>query len=496
MKRLLSVLIILSMLLTMLLSLSGCKLFKRKRNFDINGTSIKKFSIVCDAEGLDYNVRAAEYIRDGIKKVTGRELEIIDDSEGQRANEIVVGETSRQISKDLGNNHEGFEFSILAKYGSVALEGNYFVIAAAAYYFVENFVTGEDVTKAEDVPTTHKPVVKDARNFIMLIGDGMGVYQTKLYNYLENTSDFSDGEDGFYGYMFPNIGLSRTNSYSGITDSAAGGTALATGYKTYNDYVGVDKDGKEIKSLTELAAELGKATAVLSTDKDTGATPAAFSSHTLSRDNTQEILLGQSALFKNLGTIIECTNRSSINKSTNEDIETEIRSTLSELGKDVDGFFMMYEEAQIDKKSHSQDMDSTFLALIRFNQAIALFMEYAFYNPDTVVLITADHETCGLLPDKDGKLSYTAEYHTGADVPVFAWGKGTDAFGDKTVENIEIAHFFARMMGVSDFGDQSELWYDEIYGDDDGEGDVPGDDIFGDTPNSDGVTLPIIPLSD
>lgn len=487
MKRLLSVFLIIAMIA----SLSGCKLIRGKKSLKINGVNVKEYSIVCDTEGLDYNMRAAEYIRDSIKALTKHEIAIVDDAEAESEREIVVGETSRQISKELNKETEGVQFSMLAKDGSVALEGDYFVIAAAAYYFVDTYITGKNVD-IEDGVTVREPIVKEARNFIMLIGDGMGVYQSKLYDYMTNTADFSDGEDVFYGYMLPHSGFSRTNSYSGVTDSAAGGTALATGYKTLNGYLGIDKDKNELKSLTELAAELGKATAILSTDTDTGATPAAFSTHTASRDNTKDIILGQSTISKNLGTIIECVNRSSSNKNTTADVEADITSALDELSKDEDGFFLMYEEAHIDKKSHSQDMNGTFLALIRFNQAIARFMEYAFYNPDTLVLITADHETCGLLPDADGKLSYTADYHTGADVPVFAWGHGTDIFGnERTVENIEIAKFFAAKMGVSDFGDQNDLWYDDIYGDagEDGEG-----DNVSEAPNTDGVTLPIIPI--
>ena len=229
----------------MLASLSGCKLIRGKKSLKINGVNVKEYSIVCDTEGLDYNMRAAEYIRDSIKKVTGRELEIIDDAEAESEREIVVGETSRQISKELNKETEGVQFSMLAKDGSVALEGDYFVIAAAAYYFVDTYVKSGSV-EIDNGVSVREPIVKEARNFIMLIGDGMGVYQTKLFDYMTDRADFSDGEDEFYGYMLPYRGFSRTNSYSGTTDSAAGGTALATGYKTINGYVGIDKNGKEL----------------------------------------------------------------------------------------------------------------------------------------------------------------------------------------------------------------------------------------------------------
>jgi alkaline phosphatase len=266
--------------------------------------------------------------------------------------------------------------------------------------------------------------------------------------------------------MFPYMTFARTNSYSGVTDSAAGGTALATGYKTCNKYVGLDKNGNELKSLTELAGELGKATAVMSTETQTGATPSSFSAHELSRNDSGDIREDQLQLIEKYGTVIECNFNHYTSKLMKTSVEKRISDTLAKLDADEDGFFMMYEEAHIDKYSHKQDMEGTFKALVRFNQAIARFMEYAFYNPDTVVIITADHETGGLLPDNNGGVAYTvSDAHTGVDVPVFAYGYGTEAFGDNTIiENIEIAKFFASRMGVNNFGDQSNDWYDEIYG--------------------------------
>ena len=492
MKRLLSVLIILSMLL----SFSACKPSKNDDTtgnqdsggnpttddtstddtpINVNGVKITEYNIVCDTDGLDYNMRAAEYIRDSIYSATGCKLSIVDDSEAAKDREIVVGETARPISQELNTDTVGFQFAMLANGGSVALEADYFVIAAAAYYFVDTYVSGSDTTIPDGL-TVRTPVTKEAKNYILLIGDGMGVYQTMLYDYLTDTSDYSDGEDYFYGYMFPYLGLARTSSFTGVTDSAAAGTALATGYKTNNKYIGVDKDGNERKSLTELAAELGKATAVMSTETNSGATPSTFSAHELHRDNKSEIMADQAALTQQYGTIIECGFDYYTAKYMKSSVEKRITETLTALDKDEDGFFLMYEEAHIDKHCANNDMEKAFLALIRFNQAIARFMEYAFYNPDTVVIITADHETGGLSPSQfDGNLYFLTEDHTSADVPVFAWGHGTEIFNEKAVENIEIAQFFASSMGVNDFGDKSGDWYNEIY---------PGG----------GTHLPIIPV--
>lgn len=431
----------------------------------VNGVSIEEYTIVCDADGLDYNTRAAEYVRDAIKKLTGVEVKIADDSEPMAEREIVVGETAREISAELNIPLSGVQFSFGAKDGSVALEGNFFSIAAAAYYFVDTYVKAGDI-EISDGSSAHEPITKTAKNYILLIGDGMGVNQTMLHSYLEDTCDYSDGEDLFFGYMLPYLGFSRTKSYSGITDSAAGGTALATGYKTINGYVGLDKDGNEIKSLTELASELGKATAVMSTETNTGATPASFSAHADSRNSSKEIMDDQDVTTETYGTIINCRDFAQYSARYMKNNEKRIVETLNKLNADNDGFFMMYEEAHIDKHCHNNDIDNTFLALLSFNQAIGRFMEFAFYNPETVVIITADHETGMLLENEDGTLSYNSGDHSDANVPVFAWGFGAEHFDEKEVENIEIAHFLASSMGVDDFGDKTGGWYDEIYGED------------------------------
>ena len=463
MKSILSLILILSMLF--LAVACNRQVPPEAVPYYINGVDISEYVITYDEDSLDYNKRAAEYIHEQIRELTGYILDIVDDSEAAAAHEIVVGETSRPISKELDEDTKGFEFAMLAKDGSIALEGDYFVIAAAAYYLIDTYFGDGNTIEIPDGLTVREPVTKKATNLIMLIGDGMGVYQTQLFDHLEDTSGYSDGETEFYGYMFPYQGFSRTSSFSGVTDSAAGGTALATGYKTYNEYVGLDKDGNRIQSLTELAAELGKATAVMSTENNTGATPASFSAHAPNRDNSTNILADQVALTMTYGTIFDC-GYDYYTARYIKVIENHITDTLTKLDADEDGFFLMYEEAHIDKKSAKNDIDGTFLALIRFNQALACFMEFAFYHPDTAVIITADHETGGLHPDGDGSLSYVDTEHTAANVPVFAWGVGMDFFNGKTVENIDIPKHLASLWGVEDFGDRSSNWFDAIYGDD------------------------------
>lgn len=451
MKKILCLLLIFCLALPLI----GCE---SSKSF-INGVNLSEFSIVYSEEDSDYSKRAAGYIQDMISERTELELPVIEDNESPRANEIVVGNTNRAISAKLDADTEGVEFAILAEGGSVALEGDYFIIAAAAYFFVENYVPTDDfdATVPEEVKV-HNPIIKDAKNFIMLIGDGMGVYQTRIFEYMENDLEYGDGEDIFYGSYLPYMGYSRTESLSGVTDSAAGGTALSSGHKTYNEYIGRDKDQKDVKLLTELASELGMGAGVMSTETNTGATPASFSAHADGRDDSYDIRLSQSAAKKNYGIKINC-GFNQYSESGVNDIETALDTMLSEISEGKDGFFLMYEEAYIDKHCHNNDLEATFEAMVRFNQAIGRAMEYAFYNPETFVLITADHETGDLCPNDEGALEYHTEEHTAHKVPVFTYGKGAELFDGVEMENIQIAHTIASFMGVYDFGDQSVYQY-------------------------------------
>jgi alkaline phosphatase len=93
--------------------------------------------------------------------------------------------------------------------------------------------------------------------------------------------------------------------------------------------------------------------------------------------------------------------------------------------------------------------------MVRFNQAIGRFMEFAFYNPDTFILITADHETGDLQYDDNGVLEFNTTEHTSQNVPIFAYGMGAELFDGVEIENIQISHTIAALMGYENHGDQS-----------------------------------------
>ncbi len=414
----------------------------------LNGWALQEFTIVYSEKQPDYTARAAQWLRDAIREKTGVELKLttVEKQPVPAEHEIVVGETDRDISKALAANAEGFTCSFLARRGHVAMEGNSFAVAAAAVRFVEDYLGGASVPAQI---TTSQPVTAPAKNFILLIGDGMGQNQTKLYEAFKDKKlvDYTDGEEGFYGHLFPHKGLVQTDNVKGsTTDSAASATALATGYKTLNGRIGRSEEDTDLLSITELAASRGMATAVMSTEGSAGATPAGFSAHATDRGDTEEILASQKALRDKHGTLVTC-DFNVYTAAELEALKNAVTQNLNTLFADPDGSFMMYEEAYIDKHCHSNDLTMTFKALARFNQTIGLVMEQAFYHPDTAVLITADHETGGLVYRGQGKFNYSSESHTDVKVPVFAYGQGTEVFHNATVENVQIPKTLAKMFG-------------------------------------------------
>ena len=438
-----------SLVIVMLL-LVGCMPSNPANTSDrtLNGVDIRKYSIIYSFEAPDYCKRAADYIQAQIKERTGVTIPVREASSGTYSHEIIVGDTNRELSEEIAPRTNKMEFYLLADENHIAINADYFIIAAAAYYFVETYITGE--TFHSEIPqevVTAAPITEKANNYIVLIGDGMGFTHTRMFEYMKvpESTTFYDGEDVFYGYYFPYQGRVITTSLSGVTDSAAAGTALATGYKTTNYRIGKDKDGNDLQSLTELATSLGMATAVMSTDALTGATPSAFYAHAMDRADSEDIIAWSEAKTES-GTIIKCGLDGDIS------YQNRITETLSALEENENGFFVMYEEGHIDKHSHNNDKRSTFGSVVRFNQAIGVFMEYAFYHPDTFVIITADHETGGLSAVGLNDLEYATTAHTDAEVPIFGYGQGAEAFRNCWVQNNEIPKVIAELWGVPNFG--------------------------------------------
>ena len=245
--------------------------------------------------------------------------------------------------------------------------------------------------------------------------------------------------DGTPSPYDPSVSLGTSGDLTTYTDSAAGGTALATGVKVTNSRISLDIDGSPLENLVEIAKDLNKRTGVVTSDEITGATPSSFLVHVPSRHETESILtniasssadlvMGKApsaytdkkstydSLYKNAGYNV-INKKEQITKSGDKTIgifngvahkdDPRIPS-LKELTifaldylDNEEGFFLMVEGANIDKQSHSNQTKQMLNELLGFNEAIEAAMEWAEGREDTLMVVTADHETGGLYYDRN-----------------------------------------------------------------------------------------------
>jgi alkaline phosphatase len=309
------------------------------------------------------------------------------------------------------------------------------------------------------------------KNIILLIGDGMGAAQ--IYAGLTANKGKLNLERCTHVGFHKN---QSTDKY--VTDSGAGATAFAIGTKTYNGAIGVDADKQSHPTILELAEKNGLATGLVASCAITHATPASFIAHQPSRSMEEEIALdflktdidvfigGGKKFFtqrsdgKNLikdlqaknyyiaNTIKEVENTSSgklaaflaeeqlpkISEGRGDQLLTSTQTSLRILGQNKKGFFVMIEGSQIDWGGHANDLTYAVEEMIDFDKAIGAALDFAEKDGNTLVIITADHETGGLaLTDGDMKTGriegkFITGDHTGIMIPVFAYGPGADAF--------------------------------------------------------------------
>lgn len=286
---------------------------------------------------------------------------------------------------------------------------------------------------------------------VLFIGDGMG------YNHVYNTELYNNAQTYFSGFE-TQISVD-TNSLSGLTDSAAASTALATGNRTKNKHLGVLPDGTVLTSITEIAKQYGLGAGIVTTDEITGATPAGFSAHINSRDNAALIMLSQmqnpmdfimgTGAYSNYKTILsengfEHYSKFSALPQTKSRFFASFNSTSTTDGTDSSptltqmatyainfmetnypgGYFLMIEGAKIDKKSHSgsgRDIQKMMQELTDFSNAVQAVEQ--IISGDYALIVTADHETGGLkqAENKDQLTNalFTVNDHTETYVPLY-----------------------------------------------------------------------------
>lgn len=350
-------------------------------------------------------------------------------------------------------------FSLQAQenYKSISTEDN-------AKYF-----SGDDTYKVQkyEEPTSNKK----PNNVILLIGDGMGV----SHIYAGITSNLGQ----MYIQNFKKIGFQTTYSASDYTtDSAASGTALATGNKTYNGAIGVNADTVIVENIREKCEKQGMATGVVATASITHATPASFVAHQPQRSMYEAI--AADFLETNIDVFIgggykHFTDRKDSKNLVDElkkkgyQVETEMKkiaktkkgklaglvssehpttiedgrgdmlikateTAINILDNDPDGFFLMVEGSQIDWAGHQHNTSYLVTETLDFDKAIGKALAFAAKNKETLVIVTADHETGGFGINKGNMKTgevlgeYTTGGHTGVMIPVFAFGPGSDHF--------------------------------------------------------------------
>lgn len=322
---------------------------------------------------------------------------------------------------------------------------------------------------------------------ILMIGDGMSlmhVYSAWTANrghlWLENAQA---------------TGLSKTYCTNKlITDSGAGGTALACGYKTLYHAVGVTPDGKPVTTLGDLAKQAGKSAGVAVTCRLWDATPGDFCAHNIDRENEQEIIAdyptcGYDYIFG--GGAQYFTNRKdgrnifaemkdhgySVVRSMSEldsqqalplvavpfDVDVPLPKERGDLlakaslkginllNQNENGFFMMIEGSQLDDYGHFNQLGLLMEETLDFDQTIGQVMKWAAEDGETLVVVTADHETGGLTlidGDKDtGTITcrFSTGGHSGVMVPVYAFGPGAEEFTG-IMENTDIFWKIKKLM--------------------------------------------------
>ena len=332
-----------------------------------------------------------------------------------------------------------------------------------------------------ETPPETQPLV--ANNIIMFIGDGMGPEHVKA------ASIYSYGtESGMFFQSFPVASnITTFCADNAVTDSAAAATAIATGHKVNYAVVSaaLPGDGSELETILEYYKARGKSTGLVTTTYITHATPAAFGAHEPSRNNYSniasdlltgskpDILFGGASYVTptaaaNAGydVVTDLAQLMAINADSATMVSGQFGSGylpyeydwlgtlphlsnmvsvgLDILDKDPDGFFLMVEGGRIDHASHSNDIIRTIYETVEFENSIRVAYQWAMDHPDTLIVVTADHETGGLtVTGNNGignlpSVTWSTTGHTATDVPVYAWGAGSAIIANVT----DNTHFF------------------------------------------------------
>lgn len=318
------------------------------------------------------------------------------------------------------------------------------------------------------------------RNMILCVGDGMGPEEVKAARYFAGTNLF-------FETLPYQSQMTTWPADSPVTDSAASATAMATGTKVNNGVLSMrlPGDGGELQTLLEYFQAAGKSVGLVTTTYITHATPAAFGAHEIDRNNLSQIAVdylnqtrpnvlfggggnGMSIPAADLAGYTVVTNRETLFAldTANEPYVSgqfglthlpyeydglgdlprlpEMTVTaLDLLDNDPDGFFLMVEGGRIDHAGHANDISRNIGETLAFAETVQKIVLWAADRQDTLILVTADHETGGLsvLVDNGSgntpTVAWSTTGHTDTPVPVYGWGLNAE-LAQSVVDNTNI----------------------------------------------------------
>lgn len=283
------------------------------------------------------------------------------------------------------------------------------------------------------------------KNIIYMIGDGMGPGYLSAYRYFADNPQTPGIDATVYDELWLGMASTYPDDDTVVTDSAAGATALATGEKSYNGAISVNRQHIPIGTMMQLAKRLGKANGIVASSQINHATPASFVAHNKSRKNydaiadmyvdyrinekpVADVILGGGTKyfvrddrnlvkeFKQLGysyadswqqlntltkapalaLLAEVALPSALDTTVKQPLATLTDKALQLLTSAEKGFVLMVEGSQIDWCGHSNDIACAMAEMADFASAINVAKAYVDKHPDTLLIITADHETGGL----------------------------------------------------------------------------------------------------
>jgi len=340
------------------------------------------------------------------------------------------------------------------------------------------------------------------KNIILMIGDGMGVGQLTL----ARLSAQAEGKSLSMDAMKIAALVQTRSADSVMSDSSAAGTALATGWKTNNEMVSMLPDGTSVLTILEIAQDLKKSTGLVTNTAIVDATPAVFASHDRSRTDLAGIadqilqhkvdvlfgggrayfipqsqagskrkdetdLLAQARqkgyavlgtrdelLPKRAGRTLGLFRMGALTAGASEPTLAELADrAIQILSENRRGFFLMVEGGQIDAKAHANDPQGVIQQLREFDAAVGTVLAVARKRKDTLVIVTADHETGGLvvLPPAQGSseawsVAWTTKDHSGNNTLLLADGPGALVFSG-VIDNTDVPKIMAKLWKASIF---------------------------------------------